>query len=266
MYPKLISFGSFFIPTYGVLVALGFLLALTTTLRLARRSGLPSEKIVNLAVYCAMAGIVGAKLFMFLFDLPAYLQNPGEIFTLETLRAAGVFHGGLIVALLFAAWYIRKESLPLFATMDCFAPGIVLGQAIGRLGCFAAGCCWGKECSLPWGVRFRSDFAAPVPLDKTLHPAQLYESVADFLIFAFLYRRFQSSSVKNGQIIGLYLVLYSIARFVIEFFREHEQSLVGPFSLTQWIALGLWVLGAVFLTRSRTSARLPAGEPQGTAA
>jgi len=266
MYPKLISFGSFFIPTYGVLVALGFLLALTVTIRLARRSGLPSEKVVNLAVYCAMAGIIGAKLFMFLFDLPTYLQNPGEIFTLETLQAAGVFHGGLIVALMFAVWYIRKESLPLFATMDCFAPGIALGQAIGRLGCFAAGCCWGKECNLPWGVRFRSDFAAPVPLDKTLHPAQLYESAADLLIFAFLYRRFQSSSTKKGEIIGLYLVLYSIARFIIEFFREHEQSLVGPFSLTQWIALGLLIVGVAFLRKSRTSTRLRTAQPQRTTA
>jgi phosphatidylglycerol---prolipoprotein diacylglyceryl transferase len=267
MYPKLISFGSFFIPTYGVLVALGFLLGLTVTMRLARRAGLASEKVVNLAVYCAMAGIVGAKLFMFLFDLPTYLNNPGEIFTLETLQAAGVFHGGLIAALIFAVWYIRKQALPLFRTMDCFAPGIALGQAVGRLGCFAAGCCWGKECSLPWGVRFRSDFAAPVPLGKTLHPAQLYESAADFLIFAFLYRRFQSSSAKPGETIGLYLVLYSIARFIIEFFREHEQSLVGGLSLTQWIALGLLVLGCVFINRSRTSARTrPVQSPQQTPA
>jgi phosphatidylglycerol:prolipoprotein diacylglycerol transferase len=119
---------------------------------------------------------------------------------------------------------------------------------------------------LPWGVRFRSDFAAPVPLDRTLHPAQLYESAADFLIFAFLYRRFRPSSGKSGEIIGLYLVLYSVARFIIEFFREHEQSLVGPFSLTQWIALGLLVLGCVFLMRSRGSAQLHAREPQGTTA
>jgi phosphatidylglycerol---prolipoprotein diacylglyceryl transferase len=266
MLPKLISFGSFFIPTYGVLVALGFLLALTVTMKLARRSGLPSEKIVNLAVYCAMAGIIGAKLFMFIFDLPTYLNNPGEIFTLETLQAAGVFHGGLIVALIFAVWYIRKESLPLFATMDCFGPGIALGQSIGRLGCFAAGCCWGKECSLPWGVRFRSDFAAPVPLDRTLHPAQLYESAADLLIFAFLYRRFQVSSLKPGETIGLYLVLYSVARFIIEFFREHEQSVVGGLSLTQWIALGLLVVGGAILSRSRTSKPASLAAPQRTPA
>src|SRR5690242_20695404 len=140
-----------------------------------------------------------------------------------------------------AVFYIRRQHLQPMKTLDVFAPGIALGQAIGRLGCFAAGCCWGKECSLPWGVRFRSDFAAPVPLDKTLHPAQLYESAADLLIFVFLYRRFQSSSARKGELIGLYLVLYSVTRFIIEFFREHEQSLVGPFSLTQWIALGLLI-------------------------
>lgn len=249
MFPKLISIGSFYIPTYGVLVALGFLAGLGTTLRLARRAGLPPDKVTNLAVYCAMAGIIGAKLFMFLFDLGDYLRNPGQIFTLETLQAAGVFHGGFLAALVFAAIYIRKQQLPVLGTMDIFAPGVGIGQAIGRLGCFAAGCCWGRECSLPWGVRFRSDFASPVPLDKTLHPVQLYESAADLLIFGLLYRR-ATQPHPAGQVIGLYMVLYSAARFIIEFFREHEQSLVGPFSLTQWIALAVFTAGVVILLAS----------------
>lgn len=246
MYPKLFTIGSFSLPTYGLLVALGFLAGLTATVKLARRAGLPSDKITNLAVYCAMAGILGAKLFMFLFDLPDYIRDPGQIFTMATLQAAGVFHGGLIVAILFAIVYMRREALPALRTMDAFAPGIALGQAIGRLGCFAAGCCWGRECSLPWGVRFRSNEASPVPLDKTLHPAQLYESAADLLIFAVLYQQF-GRGAKPGRVIGLYLALYSVARFIVEFFREHEQSLVGPFSLTQWIALGLLAAGLVVL-------------------
>ncbi|MDQ2712994.1 MAG: prolipoprotein diacylglyceryl transferase [Acidobacteriota bacterium] len=250
MFPKLISIGSFYIPTYGVLVALGFLAGLGTTLRLARRQGLPAEKITNLAIYCAIAGIIGAKLFMFLFDLGDYIKNPGQIFTLETLQAAGVFHGGFIAALLFAALYIRRQRLSVLNTMDIFAPGVAIGQSIGRLGCFAAGCCWGRECNLPWGVHFRSDFAAPVPLDRALHPVQLYESAADLLIFGLLYRR-ATQPHPPGQVIGLYLVLYSTARFIIEFFREHEQALVGPFSLTQWIALLLLVLGAVLLLQGR---------------
>jgi phosphatidylglycerol---prolipoprotein diacylglyceryl transferase len=250
MYPKLISIGSFYLPTYGVLVALGFLAGLGATLRLARRAGLSLEKVTNLAIYCAIAGILGAKLFMFLFDLGDYLRDPGQIFTLETLQAAGVFHGGFIAAVLFAAFYMRREQLPVLGTMDVFAPGVAIGQAIGRLGCFAAGCCWGTECTLPWGVRFHSNFAAPVPLDKTLHPVQLYESAADLLIFGLLYRRAVQPH-PPGQVIGLYMVLYSTARFIIEFFREHEQSLVGPFSLTQWIALGVFAAGVVILVRGR---------------
>jgi phosphatidylglycerol---prolipoprotein diacylglyceryl transferase len=250
MFPKLISIGSFYIPTYGVLVALGFLAGLGITLRLARRVGLSSEKITNLAVYCAIAGIVGAKLFMILFDAGEYLNHPGEIFSLETMQAAGVFHGGFIVALLVAALYIRRQHLPGWLTMDAFAPGISLGHSIGRLGCFAAGCCWGKECHLPWGVYFRSNAAAPVPLDKPLHPVQLYESAVNLIIFGILYRQF-NRSYHPGQVIGLYLVLYSTARFILEFFREHEQSLVGPFSITQWIAIGLFGLGTAILLRTR---------------
>lgn len=246
MLPKLISFGSFYIPTYGVLVALGFLAGLMATLRLARHAGLSQDKVTNLAVYCAMGGIVGAKLFMFLFDIGDYIRDPGQIFTMATLQAAGVFHGGFIVALIVAWLYIRRQHLAPLLTMDVFAPGVALGQSIGRLGCFAAGCCWGKECDLPWGVRFRSDAAAPVPLGVKLHPVQLYESAADLLIFLFLYRRARRAA-GSGEILGLYLVLYSTARFIIEFFRIHEQSLVGPFSLTQWIALALLVLGIAIL-------------------
>jgi phosphatidylglycerol:prolipoprotein diacylglycerol transferase len=252
MFPVLFRIGSFYLPTYGVLVAIAFLTGLWVTTRLARRAGLPPEKITNLAVYCAIAGIVGAKLFMFLFDIGDYIRDPGQIFTMATLQAAGVFHGGFIVALLFAYLYLDRQKLPILNTMDVFAPGIAIGQAIGRLGCFAAGCCWGKACYLPWGVRFRSDFAAPVPLDKPLHPVQLYESAADLLIFFILYRQFKHSH-RSGQVIGLYLVLYSTARFIIEFFREHEQALVGPFSLTQWIALALFALVAFFLWRGNPS-------------
>ncbi len=118
-----------------------------------------------------------------------------------------------------------------------------------------AGCCWGKECHLPWAVEFHSNFAAPAPLNVPLHPAQLYESGADFLIFGILYRQFKRQH-KAGDIIALYLILYSTARFIIEFFREHEQALVGPFSLTQWIALALLVVGIAMFLRRRAPAQI----------
>lgn len=259
MHPRLISIGSFSIPTYGVLVALGFLAGLAMSVHLAKTKKLSQEKVSNLAIYCALGGMAGAKLFMFLFDWNYYWQNPREFISLSTLQAAGVFHGGLIVALIVAALYTQRQHLPPLLTADCFAPGIALGHAIGRLGCFAAGCCWGSKCDLPWAVKFHSDEAASgLPLNVPLHPAQLYESAANLLIFFILYRRFQQRH-QPGEVIGLYLVLYSIARFIIEFFRNHEQSLIGPFSLTQWIALALLGLGALLLVRVRQQAPLFAG-------
>src|SRR5579862_2881293 len=136
MFPKLVSIGKFFIPTYGTLVALAFLIALWVTVRLARRAKLPAETITNLAIYCALAGLAGAKLFMILFDFKQYWADPGSLFSLSTLQAAGVYQGGFLLALIVAILYMRQNHLPGFETSDVFAPGLAAGQAIGRLGCF----------------------------------------------------------------------------------------------------------------------------------
>ncbi|MEI9813772.1 MAG: prolipoprotein diacylglyceryl transferase [Acidobacteriota bacterium] len=181
MYPKLIEIGSFYLPTYGVLVALGFLAGLAATIRLARRSGYNPETITNLAVYVALAGMLGAKIAMILFDWREYAANPGRMFSMDTLQAAGVFQGGLILALVTAYFYMKRQGLPVLATADAFAPGVSIGHAIGRLGCFAAGCCWGVECDLPWAVKFHNPAAwslTGVPLETPLHPTQLYESAS----------------------------------------------------------------------------------------
>jgi len=248
MHPKLIEIGDFFIPTYGVLIAIAFLLGVWMTQRLARRAGLNPEVVVNLAVYCALAGLAGAKLFMFFFDWDYYSQHPGEILSLSTLQAGGVFQGGLIAALAVAFFYMRKKKLPGWKTADCFAPGIAMGHAIGRLGCFSAGCCYGVKCNLPWKVTFTNPDAARLfgtPLFVPLHPTQLYEAAAEAVIFVILYRTFQKPH-RDGAVFGLYLMLYSAARFVVEFFRFHEQALPfgGPLSLTQWLSAGLFITGA----------------------
>src|SRR5579871_4118305 len=239
MFPKLISIGHFFIPTYGTLVALGFLMGLWVTVRLARRAKLPAEPVTNLAIYCALAGLAGAKLFMILFDWKSYWEDPGSLFSLSTLQAAGVYQGGFLVALITAVLYMRHNRLPVLETCDVFSPGIALGQAIGRLGCFSAGCCWGIESHLPWAVTFKNPEAyrlTGVVLGVPLHPAQLYESFADALIFFTLYRLIARPH-RAGAIFGWYLALYSGARFVIEFFRFHERGLHLGLSYTQWISL-----------------------------
>lgn len=253
MYPKLIEIGSFYLPTYGVLVALGFLAGLAVTTRLGKRSNLSPELVTNLAVYVVLSGMLGAKIAMILFDWQDYAANPGRLFSMETLQAAGVFQGGLILALATAYFYMRQQGMPLLTTSDAFAPGVAIGHAIGRLGCFAAGCCWGTKCDYPWAVKFHDPAvmqATGVPLEKPIHPTQLYESGTELLLFAFLMWRFKQSH-PPGRIIGLYLVLSSIARFGIEFVRHHEQPLTLGLSLTQWIAIALAAAGAIVLARTR---------------
>src|ERR1700730_19200021 len=175
------------------MIALAFLAGLAITVKLARRSGLNAELITNLAVYVALAGMLGAKILMIVFDWNRYMANPADIFSLATLQAAGVFQGGLILALVTAVLYMRRQGLPLLATSDAFAPGLALGHAIGKIGCFAAGCCWGIETKVPWAVKFHDPAAyalTGVPLEIALHPAQLYESGAGLVVFGVFYWRF----------------------------------------------------------------------------
>ncbi len=260
MYPELFHLG--FLHTYGVLVALAFLAALWLTARLARRAGMNQEEVLNLGIYCAIAAVVGAKLMMFVVDLPYYVRNPREIFSFTTLRAGGVFYGGLLAALAVAFWYLRKTRLPPLRTADLFAPGIALGHGIGRLGCFSAGCCWGAPTHLPWAVKFTDPAAndiTGVPLGVYLHPTQLYESAAEFLIFGILYWQVRRPH-GDGAIISLYLMLYSAVRFLVEFVRFHEQgNLWGtPLDASQWISIGLFLLGAAYWAFLRRRSAVPA--------
>ncbi|MGA2132316.1 MAG: prolipoprotein diacylglyceryl transferase [Bryobacteraceae bacterium] len=254
MFPRLFHLGWFSQSTYGVLVALAFLVALWLIAKLARRAGLNPDVCVNLGILCGLSAIVGAKILMFLVDIPYYARNPGEIFSLASLQAGGVFYGGLIAALIASIVYMRRHHLPPLATADVFAPGIALGHGIGRLGCFAAGCCWGRPTHLPWGVTFTDPLAAQnvgVPLGIPLHPTQLYESAAEFAIFGILYWRIGKPHAA-GAIISLYLILYSTARFLVEFVRDHPGEPTpfgGPLNTSQWISLGLLALGAAYFVR-----------------
>lgn len=259
MYPKLISIGPFSLPTYGVLIAFAFVAALWVTLRLGSRAGLDRDRILNLGIYCALVGLLGAKILMILFDLPFFMAHPDELFSLSTLQAAGVFQGGLVLAVAFAFWYARRTGMPWLTTADCFAPGIAIGHAIGRLGCLAAGCCWGLVCDRPWAITFRNPQATTgVPLYQPLHPTQLYEFGCETATFALLYW-WSGKPHRAGTIIGSYLVVSSALRILVEFFRYHEQALPFglPLSITQWISLALILLGAGILWLTRTPKAAP---------
>src|SRR6185503_908254 len=207
--------------------------AIFVTVRLAVRDGLPKEKIYDLCLWLLLSSLIGSKLLM-LFTEPEYRQNPLLLFSLDFLRSGGVFYGGLLGALLAGYFLMRRWRLPWWKTADACAPGIALGNVLGRQGCFAAGCCWGKPTSLPWGVKFTElgHEVTGVPTDSYLHPTQLYESFAMLLVFFFLlwlhrHRRFK------GQVILAYALLYSVIRFAIEFLRDDPRGdLFGLTTLT----------------------------------
>ena len=253
MYPELFRIGNFPVNTYGVLLALAFLVALLVAARLAARDGLPRERVYDLGLWMLLAALVGSKVLL-LWVEPAYRENPLNLISLDFLRSGGVFYGGFIGAVIAGYVLMRRYGLPWWKTADAFAPGIALGQAIGRQGCFAAGCCWGKPTSLPWGVRFTElgHEVTGVPIDAHLHPTQLYESFAALAIFFFLlwlHRRKRFS----GQVILFYAVLYAFVRFTIEFVRDDPRgNIAGLTTLTglstsQLISLAIGISGLVML-------------------
>lgn len=260
MFPHLFRVGGFALPTYGLLVALGFLAGLWLAMKLARRAGIASEPILNMGVFCALAGIVGAKASMILLS-PDYRAHPGEIFTVATLQAAGIFYGGFLVALAAAVWYMRRHGLPPLATADAFAPGVALGHGIGRIGCFAAGCCWGRPTRLPWAVVFTNpdSVISPDRLGVPLHPTQLYEAFAEWILCGILVL-FTFRRHRPGQVLGLYLLLGGVLRFLVEFYREHDSSNPAGLglSLEQWIALAVSLAGVGLLAGLRIPLLQPA--------
>jgi len=224
MYPELFRIGSFPINTYGVFLALAFLCAILITVKLASRDGLPREKIYDLCLWMLLSSLIGSKILM-LFTEPEYRGHPLQLLSLDFLRSGGVFYGGLIGAILTGYFLMRRYKLPWWKTADACAPGIAIGNFFGRQGCFAAGCCWGKPTTLPWGVKFTElgHEITGVPTDAYLHPTQLYESFAMLIVFFFLlwlhkHRRF------SGQVILFYALLYSVIRFGIELLRDDPRG------------------------------------------
>jgi phosphatidylglycerol---prolipoprotein diacylglyceryl transferase len=261
MYPELFHIGGFPVNTYGVLLALAFLAALFVAARVGARDGLPRERVFDLGLWMLLGGLVGSKLLLMVAE-PEYASNPWQLVSLDFLRSGGVWYGGFLGGLLTGLILIRRYRLPFWKVTDAFAPGVALGQAIGRQGCFAAGCCWGKPTALPWGVEFGelAHRITGVPVGIHLHPTQLYESAACVVIFLLLLRLHRRKRF-DGEVIAAYAVLYGLTRFLIEFVRDDPRGdIAGLTTLTglstsQLISLIVIVGGLVFLFLRRRRAR-----------
>lgn len=246
--------GPFTLHTYGLLVALGFLAALVIVLRGARREGLPTEPVLDLAFVAVLAAIVGSRLLYVLFNLSEYVADPLRIF--KVWEGGLIFHGGLLLAIPACLLVVRRSGLPAWRTADIFAPAIALGQAIGRIGCFAAGCCYGAPWDPPLCVTFTHPEAL-APLNVPLFPSQLFAFAAGVLVYGVLvaYRRHRRAP---GQVFWLYLALASAARIAEDAFRgtAAKSEILPWLSATQAISLGIGLVAiALFVTFGRRSGR-----------
>jgi phosphatidylglycerol:prolipoprotein diacylglycerol transferase len=248
MYPRLFEAGPITVYTYGVLLAAAYLLGLQLARVRAKARGLDANRVLDLGIYIIIAALIGAKLLLLVTDFRTFSSNPRELLTLA--RSGGVFYGGLILAVAVALVYIRKIGLPLWTTCDVFAPGIAVGHVVGRFGCLFAGCCYGKPTTLPWGITFTDPFAAAnvgTPLGVPLHPTQIYEAGAEAIILGVLLATERKGRPYPGRTFWLYMLLYAISRFIIEFFRGDERGAVGMFSTSQFISILLAPLAVVML-------------------
>lgn len=225
MLPILFKLGPLTVHTYGLMLAVGVLAALWFVIVQARKRGYDTNALLDAAFWIILISLLGAKLILFIGHFSYYLENPAELLSLA--RSGGVFQGGLTFGVIFAIIYFKKKRIPLWPTADIVAPAVALGHGFGRIGCFAASCCYGRECSLPWGVVYRNEYAhelTGIPLNVPLHPVQLYESALNFINFFILFLILKRKKF-DGQVFSFYIINYSIIRFFTEYFRgDHVEA------------------------------------------
>ena len=237
------------------MMALGFIAGWFLALYEARRKGLERTTLEGLLPYAVIGGLIGARLNYLLFsDLGHYLENPGDIFTIW--RGGIALQGGLIGGLLVGIWYCRRHRLPFWQVADTFSPGLLLGQALGRLGDLLVGGEYGTPTDLPWAITF-TDPRSQAPLGVPLHPTQIYELFWDLLVLGIIWRTRRRSGY-DGRTFLQYAFLYSLGRFVIEYFRGDKLTftiLNREFSSAMTISLLVMILALYLHSKKKKGAK-----------
>ena len=257
MYPDLITIGPFTLHTYGVFVALGFTVGILVTIRLGRTQGFTAQQIMDMAFVMMLWAIVGSRAMYVLMNLDYFKEHPLD--GLKIWQGGLVFSGGLVAVGAAMVWHLRRNRLSFWEVGDLWAPAIALGQGIGRIGCFMAGCCYGRPTNLPWGVIFK-DPQTLAPQGIPLHPTQLYDFLSGSLIFLILL--FVTLKKRyTGQVFIWFLILHSTARLITERFRGDDRGIIPgtDMTITQGLAVLILIGGvvALFLFRSRHDKKLP---------
>jgi phosphatidylglycerol:prolipoprotein diacylglycerol transferase len=250
MYPVLFELGGFQIRSYGVIVALSFFIALWISTREAERKGLQPKLVQDFAVYALLGGIIGARLYFVLFSAPGYfLEHPWEIFAVWS-GGIGVI-GSLIGGFLVAVWFCRRRKVSLLRFGDTLVPGIALGQTVGQLACLLNGDSYGRPTDLPWAITY-TDPRSMAPLNIPLHPIEIYEMAAYFLIFLLVWN-IRKHQRLDGFTFFTYLAGYGVARFVVDFFRGDPAMFAWGVQAAQLFGFAMILaslLGFVLLKRT----------------
>lgn len=243
MHPVIGHLGPLEIYSYGLMLALGVTLGLALAVREARRKGIDPELVSLFAIYAIPAGLVGARLLYVVLEWQDYAAEPWRVFRLQ--EGGLSVHGAILAGAAVAAWFTRRRQLGWGSFADLFAPSLALGIGITRIGCFLNGCCYGISTGGGWGTLTRY---AP----GLRHPAQLYEMGLDLALFAWLWGM-RGRTRYEGQLILSFAALYSLVRFVLDFYRDVPR-LAGSFSVTQ--VASLLLAGAAWAYHRARSARL----------
>jgi len=229
--------------SYGLMLAVAVIVCTFLLSRDARRQGIKSDLIFDFVFVTVVSGIIGARIFYVLLNFQYFYENPVEIVMIQNGGLA--WQGGLILGSVFGLRVMKKNDLAIPAFLDLGAPYIALGQSIGRIGCFLNGCCYGREVS--WGIFF------PVH-EAHLHPTQLYSTAGLFVVFLIL-KSYQNKVSHPGQVFVLYLILASVLRFVVEFFRADHYVTVLNLSIYQFVCLGILIAALYVHTRLKNQTR-----------
>jgi phosphatidylglycerol:prolipoprotein diacylglycerol transferase len=266
MYPFLFQIGPIPIPSYGVFAAITLIVAMLAVRRVAAVEGRGPQETMDTMFWSVMVGLLGARVLEAVINWERYFTTPGGLKLL--VFSTGVFLGGLVSALAFGAWRFRQTGLPVLQGLDILAPVAAIVEAIGRWGCFLSGCCWGTPTDLPWAVTFpetAQHIHRGLP-GVPLHPTQLYFSLNGFVllgvvVYVYARKRF------HGQVITVFVALYAVTRFVLEYVRgDAERGFVlgGLLSTSQLVAVGLFVAavaGYVVLDRRHRASGEPDWKP-----
>lgn len=247
MFPKLFSIGPFTVYSYGLMIAIGVIAAIWLGEYRAKKEGLAEDGfITSLGIYSVIGGFAGAKILFWITILPEIIAEPARM---KELANGFVVYGGLIGGILTAIVYCRIKKVNFFASFDLAAPLIALAQCFGRIGCFLAGCCYGQETDSVFGVIFHNSLYAPN--DVKLVPTQLISSGLNLLNFFFLSWMWKKRGEKNGRVGAMYIITYSVGRFILEFFRgDLERGSVGALSTSQFISIFTVIIGIILFIRA----------------